>query len=64
MLVDDRSENYMVLNERFGFLLNLIDIELNELQTQYQYFANVYYLDVNEKELELECIQFRQYLLI
>lgn len=59
-----RLSSYKDISQRFGFFFRLKTLNCEELRQSCKEFAEIYYEDVNEKELEIECLHLTEYLKI
>ncbi|CAH1171094.1 unnamed protein product [Phaedon cochleariae] len=59
-----RLSSYKGISQRFGLFFRLKTLNSEELRQSCKEFAEIYYEDVNEKELEMECLHLTEYLKI
>lgn len=57
-----RLNSYKDINDRFGVFSQLETLNPEDLKKKCKEFADFYHEDVNEKELETECLHFKEYL--
>lgn len=57
-----RLSLYKDLNQRFGLFFSLKTLSSTALRQCCKEFAKIYYEDVNEAELEMECLHLKEYL--
>lgn len=60
--LNQRSDSYKEINQRFGFLSCFKTIKSDEWKNSCKEFAEMYHDDVNAEELESECLHLTQYL--
>lgn len=57
-----RSSLYKDINQRFGLFFSLKTLSSTALRQCCKEFAKIYYEDVNEADLEMECLHLKEYL--
>lgn len=57
-----RLSSYENISKRFSLFCRLKSLNPEELRQSCKEFAEIYYEDVNEKELEIECVHLTEYL--
>lgn len=57
-----RLSVYKDINQRFGLFFNLKTLNSEALRQCCKEFSKIYYGDVNEAELEMECLHLKEYL--
>jgi hypothetical protein len=60
--LNQRSESYIEINERFSFLTQLQKIEPDHLKKKCKESADFYCEDINTNELNSKCFHLREYL--